>query len=106
MKTTINWIPVKPGFQLPEPSDKAFNFTKIKGCSDRVLVFCSDGEIRFARYYKIISDWAVEGCGGKRDGFVVYWSVNTTEEAEKLIDIEKLRAELQKADKELNKSSS
>lgn len=100
MKNQINWISVKSG-QLPEPSDKAFNFIKIKGCSDRVLVFCSDGEIRFARYHEIFSDWNVEGCGGKRDGFVLYWALNITEEAETLMEIEKLRAKLQKADKEL-----
>ena len=105
MKTTINWIPVKSG-QLPESSDRAFNETKIKGCSDRVLVFCSDGQIRFGRYHKIFPTWNVEGCRNHMEDFVVYWSVNITEEAEKLIDIEKLRAKLQEVDKELDKSHS
>jgi hypothetical protein len=55
-------------------------------CSDLVLVFCKDGEIRTGRYHKIgkIHSWSVTGVCGQPEDYVVYWAVNITSEKEKL----------------------
>jgi hypothetical protein len=54
-------------------------------CSDLVLVFCEDGEIRTARLYKKDYSWVITGVCGAPRGFVKYWSsVNITDETEKM----------------------
>jgi hypothetical protein len=54
-------------------------------CSDLLLVFCEDGEIRTGRFYKKNCSWMITGVCGAPQGFVRYWStLNITEETEKM----------------------
>jgi hypothetical protein len=54
-------------------------------CSDLLLIFCEDGEIRTGRFYEKGCRWVVTGVTGAPLDFVRYWStLNLTEETEKM----------------------
>jgi len=66
----VTWIPANSG-QLPPASEEASKETFINDVSEKVLVRCNDGVIRFARYvHGILESWKVEGCSGNQKDFV------------------------------------
>jgi len=66
--------------KLPEMSKRKNS----NECSDLVLVFCKDGEIRTGRYYKKERKWLIYGICGQPLDFVRYWAVNISDETEKM----------------------
>ena len=66
--------------KLPEAS-KRLNSSE---CSDLLLIFCSDGEIRTGRFYHKTHTWLVTGVCGQPLDFVKYWAVNINNEIDKM----------------------
>lgn len=64
----VRFLPATSNF--PPVSKKAEEETMVQGSSDRVIVRCSDGVVRFARYSHVLKSWLVEGCSGIMDDFV------------------------------------
>jgi len=75
----VKWTRVSYGY-MPKMSTRP-NSDK---CSDLLLVFCEDGEIRTGRFYEKEYKWLVTGVCGAPVGFVRYWSVNLSDETEKM----------------------
>jgi hypothetical protein len=68
-KTKIHWIPVSK--DLPHSTEGGYTATLVRGTSDRVLIFCKDGQERFGRYvHGTMKNWNVEGCAGQPDDYV------------------------------------
>jgi len=81
-KGTITWIPVSTG-ELPPATEAGREATNMDGTSDRVLVKCTDGFERFARYMnnKHLMRWNVEGCAGQPADFVTHYAyINSPDE--------------------------
>jgi len=74
-KKLINWIKVTKNVVLPPASPKAAKETFIQGASDKLLLFCKDGQMRFGRYvHGFANSFLIEGVTGAPKDWVTHFA--------------------------------